>query len=517
MFSLREKFNQSIKFRSHVIIATTVTLVQLISTIVIIIFNFNNLKDSYIQKTELLGSFQADALSEPLWEYDQHSIELILKSFEKSAAIAYVAIYDNDGKIIYSNGDALQVDKIITVTNPIIYHSNQKLLGTIQINASLTDLYNQLWINISIGIANFIIMQIFILGATYWVFRDTIDPIQRITKIVHLIKDGNLENDVPDSHRQDEIGAIANAVNSLQVYTKGINDYRQQRESEKENRQNKISTLIEEFYSNSSGVIKSVERSSQELDKTAKEMSKIIKDVDKKAYNVTSISERTSHNVENVAKATGGITDSIEQISLQTTKSTNIVHEAVNKTEQARITTDSLDEAMKQIGEIVLFIGRLAKQVNLLSLNATIESARAGEAGKGFAVVAAEIKNLAHQTSNATENIENKIVNIQEVSGEVINAMTIIKDSIANVDQYAKIVALAIEKQHSVTKDIFMNMKTAADGAKEMNGNIADIKLLTSNADKSTLNVLGAANILYEQADLLSKTINKFIEEIRKI
>ena len=189
----------------------------------------------------------------------------------------------------------------------------------------------------------------------------------------------------------------------------------------------------------------------------------------------------------------------------------------MNKTEQARITTDSLDEAMKQIGEIVLFIGRLAKQVNLLSLNATIESARAGEAGKGFAVVAAEIKNLAHQTSNATENIENKIVNIQEVSGEVINAMTIIKDSIANVDQYAKIVALAIEKQHSVTKDIFMNMKTAADGAKEMNGNIADIKLLTSNADKSTLNVLGAANILYEQADLLSKTINKFIEEIRKI
>ena len=246
-------------------------------------------------------------------------------------------------------------------------------------------------------------------------------------------------------------------------------------------------------------------------------MSKIIKDVDQRAYNVTNISERTSHNIEYVAGATGGITDSIEQISLQTSKSTNIVHNAVDQTEKAIITTDSLDEAMKQIGEVVLFIGRLAKQVNLLSLNATIESARAGEAGKGFAVVAAEIKNLAHQTSDATENIGYKIANIQEVSGEVISSITLIKDSITNVNQYTQIVALAVDKQHSVTKDIFLNMKTAADGAKEMNNNIADIKQLTSSADKSTLNVLEAAEILYKQADLLSKTINKFIQEIRKL
>jgi methyl-accepting chemotaxis protein len=166
---------------------------------------------------------------------------------------------------------------------------------------------------------------------------------------------------------------------------------------------------------------------------------------------------------------------------------------------------------------VVLFIGSIAKQVNLLSLNATIESARAGEAGKGFAVVASEIKSLAHQTSDATKNIDKNIANIQVVSKQVITAMTTIKESITHVNQYTNIVALAVEDQHIVTKDIFQNMKTAAEGAKEMTSNISDIKLLTSSADSSTLNVLEAANILYDQAQLLNNTINKFIIEIRKL
>ena len=79
------------------------------------------------------------------------------------------------------------------------------------------------------------------------------------------------------------------------------------------------------------------------------------------------------------------------------------------------------------------------------------------------------------------------------VSGEVITAMTTIKESITNVNQYTNVVASAVEDQHIATKDIFQNMKTAADGAKEITVNISDIKLLTSSADNSTLNVLEAA------------------------
>ena len=517
MFKIKENFNKSMKFRSLLIIATIVTIVQLISTIILVLMNYNNLQQSLYQRLELFATFQADALSNPTWNFDNNTIKVILNTFQNDPSFIYAALSAGNGEIIYSVGTPSDHKNIITITKPIIYQAENKEIGKLTLSASLHSLNAQSWYNIIIGILNFIILQFFILGATYLVFLNIINPIQRITKIVNFIKDGILDNDIPDIQRLDEIGAIANAVNSLQASTKSITEYRKQREKEKEERQGKISEIIEEFYRNSSHVIQAVEDSAKELDKTAKQMTSIIKDVDQKTYNVTSISQRTVHNIENVANATGGLTESIEQISLQITKSTNVVHEAVDKTEEARITTDSLDQAMKKIGEVVLFIGSLAKQVNLLSLNATIESARAGEAGKGFAVVASEIKNLAHQTSDATKNINKNIANIQVVSGEVITAMTTIKESITNVNQYTNVVASAVEDQHIATKDIFQNMKTAADGAKEITVNISDIKLLTSSADNSTLNVLEAAKGLYDQAQLLNNTINKFIKEIRKL
>lgn len=517
MFDFKRKFNQSVKFRSLVIVATIVTLVQLISTLLIIVANHRTLHKSFYNELDLFTKFQADSLSFPMWDFNDQVIKSILSAFKDSPDFVSAAVYDTEGNLSYSIGDIKKSDNIIVISKPIIYPPLNKSLGIIKTSISTKELQAELVKSVFLAAINFVVLLTLILGAVYKVFIDIITPIHRITDAVHLIKEGNLENRIPDIAREDEIGSIANAVNSLQIYTKGINDYRKQREQEKEERQNKIARLLEEFYTNATNVAKSVEQSSQDLDKTAKEMSNIIKEVDQKAYNVTNISERTAHNIGNVATATGGITNSIEQISLQTYKSNTVVHEAVSKTDKARVTTDSLDNATKQIGEVVLFISRIAKQVNLLALNATIESARAGEAGKGFAVVASEIKNLAHQTSDATESIDSKIINIQEVSNEVVNSMTLIKESITNVNEYANIVAQAVENQHSVTKDIFLNMQTAAEGAKEMNNNIAGIKQLTTNADKATLNVLEAAEILYNQAALLNKTINKFIQEIRKI
>jgi methyl-accepting chemotaxis protein len=66
-----------------------------------------------------------------------------------------------------------------------------------------------------------------------------------------------------------------------------------------------------------------------------------------------------------------------------------------------------------EISKVTETITEISEQTNLLALNATIEAARAGEAGKGFAVVANEIKELAKQTSDATQEIKRKIESVQ--------------------------------------------------------------------------------------------------------
>ena len=81
MFKIKENFNKSMKFRSLLIIATIVTIVQLISTIILVLMNYNNLQQSLYQRLELFATFQADALSNPTWNFDNNTIKVIKNTF----------------------------------------------------------------------------------------------------------------------------------------------------------------------------------------------------------------------------------------------------------------------------------------------------------------------------------------------------------------------------------------------------------------------------------------------------
>ena len=80
----------------------------------------------------------------------------------------------------------------------------------------------------------------------------------------------------------------------------------------------------------------------------------------------------------------------------------------------------SLSEAVDKIGSVVGLISDIATSTNMLALNATIEASRAGEAGRGFAVVAAEVKSLAKQTSQATQEIGKQIAVIQQAARSAV-------------------------------------------------------------------------------------------------
>ena len=122
-----------------------------------------------------------------------------------------------------------------------------------------------------------------------------------------------------------------------------------------------------------------------------------------------------------------------------------IAAEAVKQAEKTNARINELSQAAGRIGDVVKLITSVAEQTNLLALNATIEAARAGEAGRGFAVVASEVKALAAQTANATEEIGTQIASMQGATQESVTAIKEIGGTIGQHPEIASTIAAAVE------------------------------------------------------------------------
>jgi len=183
--------------------------------------------------------------------------------------------------------------------------------------------------------------------------------------------------------------------------------------------------------------------------------------------------EQSSSSLSSVASATEQMSATVGDISANTARANAISEQA---TAQARSITEQmqkLGEAAQQIGHVTETINNISAQTNLLALNATIEAARAGAAGKGFAVVANEIKELARQTAEATEDIKVKISGMQGSTGAAISDIGQIATVIRDVGGIVASIAAAIEEQAAVTKDVAGNIAQASVGVRDANERVS--------------------------------------------
>ncbi|OIR07931.1 biofilm dispersion protein BdlA [mine drainage metagenome] len=204
----------------------------------------------------------------------------------------------------------------------------------------------------------------------------------------------------------------------------------------------------------------------------------------------------TSSNVQMVASSSEELAASIAEISQSMSKSQAATDSAADQVANAGGATERLAAAAQAMGGIVGLIQNIAGQINLLALNATIESARAGEAGKGFAVVANEVKHLANQAAQATEQISREIEAVQSISGEVVGALSTIRQSIENVREYVAATASAVEEQSAVTRDMSANMSNASQAVETISGNVAGIAAAVQQAEAAIAKTKDAAAVL---------------------
>ncbi|WP_281685696.1 methyl-accepting chemotaxis protein [Thalassobaculum salexigens] len=178
--------------------------------------------------------------------------------------------------------------------------------------------------------------------------------------------------------------------------------------------------------------------------------------------------EHVQQLMETVAAGAEELNASVKEIATSMVKSKDTTAGAFDLVVAADGFTVELEGATKAMGGIVEAINDITGQISLLALNATIEAARAGEAGKGFAVVANEVKNLANQAKNATDQIGENISRMQHVSSEVVNSLASIRSAMDEVQEYVASTAAAVEEQSTVANDMSANMQRASQEASAM-------------------------------------------------
>ena len=161
-------------------------------------------------------------------------------------------------------------------------------------------------------------------------------------------------------------------------------------------------------------------------------------------------------------------------------------------------------------------ITSIAEQTNLLALNATIEAARAGEAGRGFAVVANEVKELARQTAQATEDIQRKISLIQSDSAEAVRAIKEVSKIIEQIHTIQTTVAGGIEEQAATTREISGSVSTAARGSSAIAQKIESVSTATRGSSEAAASVAQVARQLAKLATELKETMGTFVIEKMK-
>jgi methyl-accepting chemotaxis protein len=346
------------------------------------------------------------------------------------------------------------------------------------------------------------------MGLALIITRFVTGPIAKLVIFAKNMSEGDLTQTL-DIDQEDEIGVLADAMNQM-VSKWGL-------------MLKEITAGVETLASSSTELSAISEHMSSGTEHTSGKANTVATAAEEMSSNMNSVAaavEQASTNINMVATAAEEMTATVSEIAQNSEKARIVTEKAVSKSKDASAKINELGTSAQNIGRVTETITDISEQTNLLALNATIEAARAGEAGKGFAVVANEIKELAKQTAEATQDIKYSIESVQGSTSEAVAQIDEISKVINEVNEIVSTIATAVEEQSVTTKEIAGNVSQAASGIQEVTENVSQSSAVAGEIAKDIVAVnqsVGEMANSSSQVNMSAVELSNLAEQLKEM
>ncbi|GAA2476208.1 methyl-accepting chemotaxis protein [Winogradskya humida] len=282
-----------------------------------------------------------------------------------------------------------------------------------------------------------------------FVARAVVRPLLRVRAVLTAMADGDLTGD-PQVTSRDEVGTMAAALLTA-------------------------NTALRRTIATIAGSAGALGTAGARLSAGSAGTSERVRGSAAQTAAVAGDAETASQSIMTVTAAADEMKAAIGEIARRSEQAALVAGDAVQVVTGTSATVAQLGRSSADIEQVLSAITSIAAQTNLLALNATIEAARAGEAGKGFAVVAGEVKDLAQQTANATEDIARRVSDIQTTSAEATAAISRIGEVITEINDHQSAIAAAVEQQTATTGEMGRSVAEAAQASTRIAATITTV------------------------------------------
>jgi len=314
-------------------------------------------------------------------------------------------------------------------------------------------------------IGTLLVIMIALVAIATLLTRSIVVPLADAVAVAERVATGDLTRDILVTGR-DEPASLLRALGRMQT---SLRDTIRKIAASSD----QLASASEELHTVTEDTSRGLHQQSAEIDQAATAVNQMTAAVEEVANNAVSTAD-ASQGADRTTR------DGRDQVNQALASLQHLVSDVTGTSAEI----EQLATNANEISRVLDVIGAIAGQTNLLALNAAIEAARAGEAGRGFAVVADEVRALAHRTQQSTAEIEQMIAGIQNGTERAVTAMhssqgratgtlavaegagqalEVIAEAIASINQRNLVIASASEEQAQVAREVDRNLVNIRD------------------------------------------------------